>query len=53
MTWKILTIDTEVIIYRSLVRPSTPDDPYLRAAVFAHRYLIAHVDRAVEDATDG
>jgi hypothetical protein len=34
MTWKILTIDTQSIIYRSLVRPVSPADPNLRADVF-------------------
>jgi Reverse transcriptase (RNA-dependent DNA polymerase) len=31
LTWKILTADTNKIIYRSLVRPCTDEDPNLRA----------------------
>ena len=31
MTWKILTDDTQVIIYRSAVRPFSKDDPNYRA----------------------
>ncbi len=31
MTWKILTMDTKKIIYRSQVRPFTMDDPNFRA----------------------
>ena len=33
LTWKILTDDTQQIIYRSLVRPYTAADPNLRAAM--------------------
>jgi hypothetical protein len=31
MTWKILTIDTQSIMYPSLVRPVSAADPNLRA----------------------
>ena len=31
LTWKVLTYDTNVVIYRSLVRPFTPADCNLRA----------------------
>ena len=31
LTWKILTVDSNSIIFRSLVRPFSPDDPNLRA----------------------
>ena len=31
MTWKILTCDTQKIIFRSLVRPFSADDPNIRA----------------------
>ena len=34
LTYKILTSDTQHIIYRSLVCPATPDDPNLRAGMF-------------------
>jgi hypothetical protein len=34
MTWKILTIDTQRIIYLSLVRPVSTPDPNLHADMF-------------------
>ena len=34
LTYKILTSDTQQIIYRSLVRPATPSDPNFRASMF-------------------
>jgi hypothetical protein len=34
MTWKILTVDTKRIIYRSLVRAVSPSDANLRADMF-------------------
>jgi hypothetical protein len=34
LTYKILTSNTEHIIYRSLLRPATPTDANLRAAMF-------------------
>ena len=33
LTYKILTGDTKVIIYRSVIRPVTHDDPNLRATI--------------------
>ena len=32
MTFKVLTVDTYKVIYRSILRPATSDDPNLRAA---------------------
>jgi hypothetical protein len=34
LTWKILTCDTQHIIYRSLARPALPEDAKLRVGMF-------------------
>ena len=52
LTWKVLTSDTQSIIYRSLVRPVTSDDPNLRASMFRGEELHHNVDPIIKSRHD-
>jgi hypothetical protein len=52
LTWKILTSETQHIIYRSLVRPATPDDANLRAGMFYGEDNVPTSDPIIKSRSD-